>query len=107
MDFRVDDKALNAVTFLAFVNQVWPGSYDTERTQCALARTLNITAYDGDALVAKGVQLEACSVEDSGKTVSFNVFVYNIQPGVIIDYTSGRSERDPSYITPEEAAAAE
>ena len=51
MDFRVDDKALNAVTFLAFVNQVWPGSYDTERTQNALARTLNITAYDGDKLV--------------------------------------------------------
>ena len=51
MDFRVDDKTLNAVTFLAFVNQVWPGSYDTERTQSALARTLNITAYDGEKLV--------------------------------------------------------
>ena len=51
MDYRVDDKQLNASDFLSFVNQIWPGSYDAERTQSALAKTLNITAYDGAKLV--------------------------------------------------------
>ena len=51
MDYRIDDKQLNAAVFLAFVQQVWPGSYDVERTQHALSRTLNITAYDQGELV--------------------------------------------------------
>lgn len=51
MDYQVDDKELNASTFLSFVNQVWPGNYDVERTQSALSKTLNITAYDGKVLV--------------------------------------------------------
>lgn len=50
MDYRVDDKQLNASVFLEFVNQIWPGSYDVERTQAALSRTLNITAYDDTKL---------------------------------------------------------
>ena len=45
--------------------------------------------FDGDDLVAKGVQMEAKSVEDD--TISFNVFVYNIQPGVEIDYATGEN----------------
>ncbi len=51
MDYRVDDKQLDASVFLSFVNQVWPGSYDAERTQKALSKTMNITAYDGDKLI--------------------------------------------------------
>lgn len=51
MDYRVDDKQLNASVFLAFVNRIWPGSYDLERTESALSETLNITAYDGDMLI--------------------------------------------------------
>lgn len=51
MDYRVDDKQLNASAFLAFVDRIWPGSYDEERTESALSRTLNITAYDGDKLI--------------------------------------------------------
>ena len=51
MDYRVDDRQLNAAAFLSFVNQIWPGSYDAKRTQNALSRTLNITAYDGARLV--------------------------------------------------------
>ena len=50
MEYRIDDRALDASVFLAFVNRVWPGSYSAERTQQALDRTLNITAYDGDTL---------------------------------------------------------
>lgn len=37
--------------------------------------------------------MEAFSVEDSGAGVCFNVFVYNIQPGVVIDYATGESRR--------------
>ena len=51
MEFRADDKKLNAEVFLELVNQVWPGRYDTERTREALSRTLNITAYDGEKLI--------------------------------------------------------
>lgn len=49
--------------------------------------------YDGNDLVAKGVVMEAYSVEDEGKGVSFNVFVYNVQPGINIDYATGESSR--------------
>ena len=51
MDYRVDDRQLDAVTFIAFVNKVWPGQYDEGRTAEALSKTLNITAYDGETLV--------------------------------------------------------
>ena len=51
MDYRTDDKELDASVFLSFVNKVWPGDYDIERTRNALSRTLNITAYDGAKLV--------------------------------------------------------
>ncbi len=51
MEYIVDDKRLKAPEFIAFVNGVWPGEYDPDRTQEALSRTVNITAYDGDRLV--------------------------------------------------------
>ena len=44
MEYRVDDRELDAARFIAFVNQVWPGSYDEEKTRSALSKTLNITA---------------------------------------------------------------
>lgn len=47
--------------------------------------------YDGDNLVAKGVQMEGWSVEDNGEGICFNVFIYNNQPGVEIDYATGKS----------------
>lgn len=47
--------------------------------------------YKGTDLVARGVQMEAMSVEDGGEGICFNVFVYNAQPGVAIDYATGES----------------
>lgn len=47
--------------------------------------------YNGGDLVAKGVQMEGYSVEDNGLGVCFNVFCYNVQPGVTIDYSTGAS----------------
>ena len=51
MEYKVDDKGLDAAVFLPFVNRVWPGEYDMERTQAALSKTMNITAYDEKTLV--------------------------------------------------------
>ena len=48
--------------------------------------------FDGDNKVASGVQLEAYSVEDAGKGISFNIYCYNVQPGVKINYASGKNE---------------
>ena len=42
-------------------------------------------------LVARGVHMEAYSVEDNGEGVSFNVYAYNIQPGIVIDYATGNN----------------
>ena len=47
--------------------------------------------YEGMDKVARGVQMEALSVEDQGFGVCFNVFVYNVQPGIEIDYATGES----------------
>ncbi|MGN1299478.1 MAG: DNA/RNA non-specific endonuclease [Candidatus Scatovivens sp.] len=46
--------------------------------------------FKGNNLLASGVEMEAFSVEDNGEGVCFNVFVYNIQPGVSIDYATGK-----------------
>lgn len=45
--------------------------------------------YEGVDLVARGVLMEALSVEDNGRGVKFCIFAYNVQPGVIIDYFTG------------------
>ena len=47
--------------------------------------------YSGSDLVAKGVLMEALSIEDGGEEVQFCVFCYNVQPGIVIDYTTGDS----------------
>ena len=47
--------------------------------------------YNGDELVARGVEMEAFSVEDEGRGVCFHIFLYNIQPGIEIDYSTGES----------------
>lgn len=47
--------------------------------------------YAGNDLLARGVQMEAMSVEDEGKSLSFNVFCFNVQPSVTIDYATGNN----------------
>lgn len=51
MEYRVNDRALEAASFLALVGQIWQGDYDAEQARDALSRTYNITAYDGAQLV--------------------------------------------------------
>ena len=50
--------------------------------------------YEGDDLLAQGVQMEGYSVEDQGEGVCFNIFAYNVQPGIEIDYSTGDSKKE-------------
>ena len=97
---------LNVKGMLPFEDQV--ADYVRETGNHVLYRVTPV--YDGMDLVAKGVQMEAMSVEDRGAGVCFNVYVYNAQPGVTIDYATGESwlteevpaEEETLQTTPEE-----
>jgi len=78
---------LNVEGMLPFENMV--ADYVKETSNHVLYRVTPI--FKDDNLVASGVLMEAKSVEDKGAGVSFNVFVYNNQPGVTIDYSTGES----------------
>lgn len=85
----------NVDGMLPFENMI--ADYVKETNNHVLYRVTPV--YDGNNLVAKGVQMEAYSVEDDGEGVQFNVFVYNVQPGITIDYATGEnklSENDKS-----------
>lgn len=47
--------------------------------------------FEGDNLVASGVEMEAYSIEDAGEGICFHVYCYNVQPQITIDYTTGES----------------
>ena len=57
--------------------------------------------FEGDDLVASGVQMQAESVEDDGAGISFNVYVYNVQPYVVIDYRTGENWEGDEIAEPE------
>ena len=79
---------LNVTGMLPFENLV--ADYVRETGNHVLYRVTPI--FDGTELVARGVLMEGWSVEDSGQGVCFNVYCYNVQPGVIIDYATGDNE---------------
>lgn len=78
---------LNVEGMLPFEDQV--ASYVRTTGNHVMYRVTPV--YDGNNLVASGVEMEAYSVEDRGTGVCFHVFVYNVQPGVIINYANGES----------------
>lgn len=55
--------------------------------------------YNGNNLVCSGVQMEAYSIEDSGEGIEFNVYCYNVQPGININYADGSSSSENSGST--------
>ena len=79
---------LNVEGMLPFENMV--ADYIKETGNHVLYRVTPI--YEGDNLVVSGVQMEAKSVEDNGEGILFNVYCYNVQPGVTIDYATGESQ---------------
>ena len=78
---------MNVEGMLPFENLV--ADYVKETGNHVLYRVTPI--FEGDNLVASGVEMEALSVEDGGEGVCFHVFAYNVQPGVEIDYATGEN----------------
>ena len=79
---------LNVDGMLPFENQV--ADYVKETENHVLYRVTPI--FQGDELVARGVLMEGLSVEDGGEGICFCVYAYNVQPGIVIDYATGRLE---------------
>lgn len=88
---------LNTKGMLPFENMV--ADYIKDTGNHVMYRCTPVFA--GNELVARGVHLEAYSVEDKGDGICFNVFIFNVQPGVKIDYLTGESSlEDESTTTP-------
>lgn len=85
---------LNIEGMLPFENMI--ADYIKETGNHVLYRVTPV--FEGEYLVAKGVQMEAKSIEDDGEGICFHVFSYNNQPGVIIDYATGESTLDEAYL---------
>lgn len=81
-------RSMNTKGMLQFENQV--ADYIKRTNNHVLYRVTPV--FEGNNLLATGVEMEAYSVEDNGEGIMFNVFVYNIEDGVIIDYSTGESK---------------
>lgn len=95
-------RTMNSVGMTYYENIV--ANYVKQTGNHVLYRVTPIFAAND--LVARGVQMEAESVEDGGQAVRFNVFVYNVEPGVEIDYVTGKSRESsdvPNVATGDEA----
>lgn len=92
---------MNVEGMLPFENLV--ADYVKETGNHVLYRSTPV--FEGDNLVASGVVMEALSVEDDGEGVCFHVYVYNVQPGIEIDYATGKSWE--SRQTPEAGESSE
>lgn len=78
---------MNVEGMLPFENMVT--DYIKETGNHVLYRVTPV--FEGKELVARGVEMEAWSVEDQGDGICYHVYVYNNQPGVTIDYATGNS----------------
>ena len=92
---------MNTEGMLPFENMI--ADYVKETENHVLYRVTPI--FDGENLVASGVQMEAWSVEDDGDGICFNVYCYNVQPGVVIDYATGENWLDEKATESEEVNA--
>lgn len=82
-------REMNTGAMLDFENEV--ADYIKKTKNHVLYRVTPI--FDNNNLLAKGVQMEALSIEDNGAGVKFNVFVYNVQSGISINYLNGDSKK--------------
>ena len=83
---------LNIEGMLPFENMV--ADYVKETGNHVMYRVTPI--FEGDNLLANGVLMEGCSVEDNGAGICYCVYAYNVQPGIEIDYATGESKRADS-----------
>ena len=80
-------RQMNTIGMLEYENMV--ANYIKETKNHVLYRATPI--FEDNNLIAKGIVLEALSVEDNGTGIKFNVFIYNVQDGIEIDYLTGES----------------
>lgn len=80
-------RQMNTIGMLEYENMV--ANYIKDTKNHVLYRATPI--FEDNNLIAKGIVLEALSIEDNGKGIKFNVFIYNIQDGIEIDYLTGES----------------
>lgn len=78
---------MNIEGMLTFENMV--ADYIKETNNHVAYRVTPI--FEDDNLVCSGVQIEAYSIEDDGEGICFNVYCYNVQPNITIDYATGSS----------------
>ena len=78
---------MNTEGMLPFENEVAEYIRDTDNHVLYCVTPV----FEDNELLARGVHMEAMSVEDNGEGVSFNVYCYNVQPGVEIDYATGEN----------------
>ncbi len=91
-------RSMNTKGMLPFENMV--ADYIKETNNHVLYRVTPV--FEGENLLASGVLMEALSVEDNGAGISFCVFCFNVEPGVIIDYKTGENHLDENYQEQEE-----
>ena len=88
---------MNVEGMLPFEDEV--AAYIKETDNHVMYRVTPV--FEGDDLVASGVQMQAESVEDDGVGISFNVYVYNVKPYVVIDYKTGENWEGDEIAEPE------
>ncbi len=84
---------MNVEGMLPFENEV--ADYIRKTNNHVLYRVTPV--FEGINLIASGVIIEAMSVEDEGEGICFNVYCYNVQPGVKINYKTGSNSADTEY----------
>lgn len=89
---------MNTEGMLPFENMV--ADYVMETGNHVMYRVTPV--FEGENLISDGVLIEAKSVEDNGAGILFNVFCYNVQPGIIINYENGDSTADSMTVQGEE-----
>jgi len=94
---NANEENLNVEGMLPFEDEV--AAYIKETDNHVMYRVTPV--FEGDDLVASGVQMQAESVEDDGVGISFNVYVYNVQPYVVIDYKTGENWEGDEIAEPE------
>lgn len=105
-----NDNPCNLITGTSFMNQGTMQGVET-RILAYIRNTGNhvlvrvTPVFVGDELLARGVQYEALSIEDGGQAVCVNEFMFNVQPGIRLDYATGCNEREEAGGAAEQPAA--
>ncbi len=94
-----NDNELNLITGTRYMNIDGMLPFEIETADYILATDNHVLyrvtpCFFENDLVATGVLMEAYSVDDNGRGLSFNVFVFNVQPGIVIDYKTGNNNRE-------------